>query len=89
MRPRRIASTVNLSETGLGDLLIELAEDGALTLVRRTHSGLFVAALAVDASELSGLSDIAGLARIELNTPPASARALGPSRFDPDGRAAR
>jgi hypothetical protein len=88
VKPHKLASTVDLSTTGPGDLSIEQLTDGTLQLARRDHAGHLVAAIAILSSELPGLSDVAGLARIEFNTPPVSARAPGPSRFDPDGRAA-
>jgi hypothetical protein len=88
MKRRILASTVDLTPSGLGDLSIEQLEDGALQLVRRDQERREIAALRVLRAELSGLADIASLAIIELRTPPVSARAPGPSRFDPDGRAA-
>ena len=88
MKPRRIASTVDLSTDGLGDLSIEQLADETLHLVRRDRDGRQMAAIALLQSELGTLADTLNLAIVELRTPPASARAPGPSRFDPDGRAA-
>lgn len=87
MKPRRIVSTVGLDETQ-GDLAIELFPGGGLALVRRDEAGHLIAALAVLASELPGLSDIAGLALVELNAQPVSARSPEPSRYDENGRPA-
>ena len=89
MKPRRIVSTVDLTTDGFGDLSVEQLADETLQLVRRDHSGRLVAALAVLASELSGLSDIAGLALCELNAQPVSARSPGSARLGPDRGAAQ
>jgi hypothetical protein len=85
VKARKLASTVDITTDGLGDLSIEQLADGTLQIVRRDHSGRQVAALALSRRELSTLADTLNLALIELRTPPVSARASGPSRYGPDG----